>query len=171
MKEGLETVAELMAISARTAPKAAGKDFIEIKILTGEEIEELADSMFEYGEETNRANFDRDAENVRESGSVVLFSLNSPEALGLNCGACGYDNCNELQSKEGPEFAGGLCAWRLIDLGIASGSAVKTASLLNVDNRIMYRIGVVARKEELIEGEFVIGIPLSATGKNIYFDR
>jgi len=36
---------------------------------------------------------------------------------------------------------------------------------------IMYRIGVVARKLGLIKGEHVIGVPLSATGKNIYFDR
>ncbi|MFY9415198.1 MAG: ferredoxin domain-containing protein, partial [Tepidanaerobacteraceae bacterium] len=61
--------------------------------------------------------------------------------------------------------------WRLVDLGIAVGSAVKTASMLNVDNRIMYRIGVVARKMKLIEGDVVLGIPLSATGKNIFFDR
>jgi len=40
-----------------------------------------------------------------------------------------------------------------------------------VDNRIMYRIGVVARKMKLIEGDVVLGIPLSATGKNIFFDR
>ena len=58
-----------------------------------------------------------------------------------------------------------------MDLGIAVGSAVKTASMLNVDNRIMYRIGVVARKMKLIEGDVVLGIPLSATGKNIFFDR
>ena len=35
----------------------------------------------------------------------------------------------------------------------------------------MYRIGVAARKMGLIEGELVIGVPISATGKNIYFDR
>ncbi|MDI3312576.1 MAG: DUF2148 domain-containing protein, partial [Thermoanaerobacterium sp.] len=69
------------------------------------------------------------------------------------------------------EFDGPMCAWRLIDLGIAIGSAVKTASMLNVDNRIMYRIGISAKRLNLIDGEIVVGIPLSATGKNIYFDR
>jgi uncharacterized ferredoxin-like protein len=43
--------------------------------------------------------------------------------------------------------------------------------MLNVDNRIMYRAGVVARKMGLIDADIVMGIPLSATGKNIYFDR
>ncbi|HEM61508.1 MAG TPA: hypothetical protein ENO24_04395, partial [Chloroflexi bacterium] len=58
-----------------------------------------------------------------------------------------------------------------LDLGIAIGSAVKTAALLNVDNRVMYRIGPVAREMGLIDADVVIGIPLSATGKSIYFDR
>ena len=58
-----------------------------------------------------------------------------------------------------------------MDLGIALGSAAKTASILNADNRIMYRVGVAARKLGLIEGEVVAGIPISATGKSIYFDR
>ncbi|HSW35903.1 MAG TPA: DUF2148 domain-containing protein, partial [Candidatus Limnocylindrales bacterium] len=73
--------------------------------------------------------------------------------------------------KNGSEFTGPLCAWRLIDLGIALGSAVKTASLFNADNRIMYRIGVAALRKKLITGEIAIGVPLSATGKSIYFDR
>jgi uncharacterized ferredoxin-like protein len=43
--------------------------------------------------------------------------------------------------------------------------------MMNVDNRIMYRAGAVARAHKLIEADFVMGIPLSATGKSIYFDR
>jgi len=58
-----------------------------------------------------------------------------------------------------------------LDMGIALGSAVKIAGLMNVDNRIMYRIGVVAREMKLVDADFVMGIPLSATGKSIYFDR
>ncbi len=64
-----------------------------------------------------------------------------------------------------------LHTFRLLDMGIALGSAVKTASMLNVDNRIMYRIGTVARAMKMVAWDFVMGIPLSATGKNIFFDR
>lgn len=167
----LETAAELMAVSARTAPKAAGDDYVEIKIISGEKIEKLADKMIDYGKESNKGNFDRDGENVRNSNQVLLISLDEADVLGLNCGACGYENCEQLELKEGPEFDGPICAWRLMDLGIAIGSAVKTASILNVDNRIMYRIGVAAKKMNLIDGEIVVGIPISASGKNIYFDR
>jgi uncharacterized ferredoxin-like protein len=35
----------------------------------------------------------------------------------------------------------------------------------------MYRIGVSARKLGMIEGQLAVGVPLSAAGKNIYFDR
>jgi hypothetical protein len=50
-------------------------------------------------------------------------------------------------------------------------SAVKTASIHNVDNRIMYTIGVAAKKLGLLDADVILGIPLSATSKNIYFDR
>ena len=167
----METAAELMAVSARTAPKAAGRDFVDIKVIGGEKIDNLADEMINYGIESGKGNFDRDGENVRNSDQVVLLSLNEADVLGLDCGACGFDKCEELELKSGPEFDGPICAWRLMDLGIALGSAVKTASILNVDNRIMYRIGVAAKKMGLIEGEVVVGVPISASGKNIYFDR
>ncbi len=149
-----------------------GKVF-KIKILTGEDIEALTAGMIQYGVETGRPNYDRDGENVQRSEAVLLLSLLDSRNLGANCGACGFSSCSEAEEKreEGPEFSRPICAWRLLDLGIALGSAVKTASLLNADNRVMYRIGVVARRMKFIRGEIVIGVPLSATGKSIYFDR
>jgi len=169
----MQYIAGMMAVAARTAPKGKGKDFIEIRVLSGEKVSALAEAMFEYGEKSKKANFDRDGKNVRNSKAVLLLALKDSGALGLNCGACGYDRCSELEEglKAGPEFEGPLCAWRLIDLGIALGSAVKTASLFNADNRIMYRIGVAALRAGMIKGEIAVGVPISATGKNIYFDR
>lgn len=170
--EIMETVAQLMALSARTAPKAAGKDFVEIKVVKGEDLNRLADAMLAYGQKSGKTNFDRDGNNVRNSGAVLLLALKDAKTAGLNCGACGYDKCAELpDAKKGPEFDGPWCAWRVMDLGIALGSAVKTASILNADNRIMYRVGVVARQLGMIEGQLVVGVPISATGKSIYFDR
>lgn len=166
----LRTVAELMAISARTAPKAAGKDFVVTEIIEGDDLQKLAEKMVEFGERTGKKNFDRDGANVRDSDALLLIGLKDAKAVGLNCGACGFDKCLKPNTHEG-EFKGPQCAYRLLDMGIAIGSAVKTASLLNVDNRIMYRVGVVAREMGLIDADYVMGIPLSATGKSIYFDR
>ncbi|HHV78359.1 MAG TPA: hypothetical protein GXX40_01875 [Firmicutes bacterium] len=169
--EALRVAAQLMSLAARTAPKATGKDFVTTKIISGETLERLADEMVAYGKASGKKNFDRDGENVRNSGAVLLLGLKDPEVAGLNCGACGFDNCSELQKHSGPEFEGPLCVWRIIDLGIAAGSAVKMASMLNVDNRVMYRIGVVAKKMGIVDDDVVMGIPLSATGKSPYFDR
>ncbi len=171
MKDVIKLVGDLMTISARTAPKAKGRDFIEVEIIDGEDLERMADEMVKYGEETGKKSYGRDANNVRNSDAVFLISLNEAKVTGLNCGACGFPICSELTIKEGPEFDGGICAWRLVDLGIALGSAVKTAGILNVDNRVMYTVGAIAKRLGLIKGEIAIGVPLSATGKNIYFDR
>jgi uncharacterized ferredoxin-like protein len=53
----------------------------------------------------------------------------------------------------------------------AFGSAVKLAGELNIDNRIMYSVGAAAKKLNLLDSDLIIGIPLSVTGKNPYFDR
>ena len=170
----LRTVAELMALSARTAPKSRGEDFVEIKILNSrEEIEKLSQEMVSFGERSGKGSFDRDAESVANSQVVLLVGIKDAGSVNLNCGACGFASCNEMEAspRTDLEFSGPQCALRLLDLGIAIGSAVKTASLLNADNRIMYRIGAVARSIGLVDWDCVMGIPLSASGKNIYFDR
>lgn len=170
--DGITVAAQLMELAARTAPKTAGKDFVVTRIISSNDLARLADAMVAYGRESGKKDFDRDGENVRQSATVLLIGLQAPKTSGLNCGACGNPKCSQLPAAhEGPEFAGPWCAWRLVDLGIALGSAVKMASLLNVDNRIMYRIGLVARRLGLLEADVLVGIPLSATGKNIYFDR
>lgn len=166
----LRTVAELMAISARTAPKSAGQDFVVVEIVEGDALRRLGEAMVAFGQRTGKPNFDRDGRNVLNSAAVVLIGIKDAKALGLNCAACGSPTCIKPNTVDG-EFRGPNCALRLLDMGIAIGSAVKTAGMLNVDNRIMYRAGVVARELGLIDADFVMGIPLSATGKSIYFDR
>ncbi len=172
MESTLKLIAELMELSARTAPKAGGKDYIVTKVLTGDELKALADEMVRYGQQAGKPNFDRDAAGVRAAGAVLLVGIRDAKPSSLNCGACGYARCADIPApQDGPEFSGPYCAWRLVDLGIAISSAVKTASIHNVDNRIMYRIGPVVRKMGLIDADVVLGVPLSATGKNVYFDR
>ena len=171
--QAIEMVADLMAVAATTAPKSKGENFVETKVITGEALKKLAREMVRFGKRTKKMDFDRDAKNVAESAAVVLIGLSKATVLGLNCGACGYPECKLLQQAEKceAEFVGPHCAFRLLDLGIALGSAVKTAGILNVDNRIMYRAGAVARDMQLVDWDVVMGIPLSVSGKSIYFDR
>jgi len=173
--EGLIQAANLMAGSARTSPKSGGKDDIHVLIVYGEEKDKLAEEMFKIGEERKIQGFIRDAKNVKDSSIVVLIGVEGTKKFGLNCGACGFKTCEEFEKAEkskGLDFTGPTCIFKALDLGIALGSAVKTASILNVDNRIMYRIGAAAARLNIMPNSSVImGIPISAKGKNIYFDR
>ncbi|NTW06181.1 MAG: hypothetical protein HGA27_08720 [Peptococcaceae bacterium] len=164
-------VADLMAMAIKTAPKARGQDCISYRILSGKPLEHLADEMILFSKKGKNF-FARDGENIRNSAALILVTIDKNQKAGLNCGACGYELCEDLKLQENDyEYPGPFCAWRLIDLGIAIGSAVKTASILNADNRVMYSVGVVARKIGLTDHPFAVGIPISFTSKNIYFDR
>jgi uncharacterized ferredoxin-like protein len=167
----MNTVAELMALAARTAPKAGGGDYVVTAIVEGEHLQRLADELVNYTRTTGRKNFDRDGENVRVSEAVVLIGLKNAAVMNLDCGACGHPTCITPNTSDGPEFSGPQCALRLLDMGVALGSAVKVASMLNVDNRIMYHLGVIARKLGYLDADFIMGIPLAATAKSPYFDR
>ncbi len=167
------TAAQLMEVSARTAPKSLGKDFVLTKIIPKEKLGELADEMDRLGVETARKNYDRDAKSIRASGAVLLIGLKDAGDLGIDCGACGFDSCAEYLAnrKRRGEFVGPICSFRLLDMGIALGSAAKTASIFNFDNRIMYRVAHAAMSLGWVDWDIVMGIPISATGKSVFFDR
>ena len=178
-KDAVEMGASMMAVSARTAPKTRGVDSVKTAILTGEDLEKLAAAMEKKVKEksTELPGFKRDADNVRGSAAVLLIGVSrDPKRMEipLNCGACGYKSCKDLLAsgkREGEDFTGPVCMFQAIDLGIALGSAVKLAGELGMDNRIMYTIGAAAKKMNLLDSDVIIGIPLSVTGKNPYFDR
>jgi uncharacterized ferredoxin-like protein len=174
-REAVLEAAKLMLVAARTAPKSAGIDDILTLIVYGKEKDAIADKMEKIAEERKAEAFKRDAKNVRDSSVIVLIGMRGNKNFGLNCGACGYKTCKEFEEKKGKlgeDFVGPTCLFKALDMGIALGSAAKTASILNVDNRIMYRIGTAAMKLKLIpEATVIMGIPLSTKGKSIYFDR
>jgi len=174
-KEALLEASKYMLIAARTAPKTAGIDDILTLIVYGKEKDSIAEKMEQIAEERKIEGFRRDAKNVRDSEAVVLIGVRGSKSSALNCGACGYKNCEEFASamkRLGRDFVGPTCLFKALDHGIALGSAAKTAGLLNVDNRIMYRIGTAALKLKMLpEATIIMGIPISAKGKSIYFDR
>jgi len=178
-QQGIKMAASLMATAARTAPKTRGLDSIEMAILDGEDLETLAQAMeAKVAEKGGKIpSFARDAKNVRASAAVLLIGVTGEPKnpkVPLDCGACGYAGCAEFTDAakvEGEDFRGPLCLFQAIDLGIALGSAAKTAGILNVDNRIMYTIGAAARRLKLLKSDVIIGFPLSAAGKSPYFDR
>lgn len=178
-KDAVHIAAALMAVGARTAPKARGIDATDSLILDGDDLEELAAAMERKakGKTPEMSSiFARDADSVRNSSAVLVIGVKGyPKKMNnpLDCGACGYPTCKQLDNakKKTRDFTGPVCIFQAMDLGIALGSAVKLAGLLNIDNRMMYTVGAGAKEMGLLDSDVIIGIPLSVSGKSPYFDR
>jgi uncharacterized ferredoxin-like protein len=160
-------VAALAAAAARTAPKTRGIDNIRTLALEdAESRSQLISKMRELAVVEKRPSFERDANCIAGSPVILLVGV-ADNPAGLNCGFCGQARCGDLKSTNG------VCAFNLIDLGIAVSSAVAAAGDLRVDNRIMYSIGYAALLLGLLGGGVrqILGVPLSITGKSPFFDR
>jgi uncharacterized ferredoxin-like protein len=161
--------AQLMAAAARTAPKGRGIDNIETLILDGEDKDALAAEMRRIDEELDHQGpFGRDAGNVDNSEYVVLIGVrHAPVGLRSYCGFCGFEDCASAAK------AGASCAFNITDLGIAVGSAAALAADHRIDNRILFSAGKAAVLLGLFPEKVRVAyaIPLSVTGKSIYFDR
>ena len=165
-KEALKTMAELMCTAARTAPKTRGRDNLIIVLLTKDEKKKIISRMKLIAGRDNRPSCQRDAETIKTIDQIVVIGTKK-EALGLNCGFCGYKTCEDLSKTKG------VCAYNSMDLGIALGSSAALAGRLHIDNRLMFSIGKAALELGLLGKNVVqaVGIPLSATGKSPFFDR
>jgi uncharacterized ferredoxin-like protein len=167
-RSAILNVAYAMAAAARTAPKGCGIDNIEVVILDGGDKDALAAEIRKIDEELGGGTyFARDAGNVDASEAIVLIGVkNAPIGL-KGCGLCGFGDC------KGALAAGANCAFNITDLGIATGSAAAVAMDSRIDNRIMFTAGKAAVRLPLFSEKVKIsyGIPLSTSGKNIFFDR
>jgi uncharacterized ferredoxin-like protein len=180
-QEAIVTAARLIMAAVITAPKTRGVSTIQAALLQGEDKERLAQAMENHGPQKSSAAdiFKRDARNVRSSAAVLLIGVKGtmpkkPENP-LNCGACGCSTCAEFigvkKGKQGDDFTGPLCVFQSIDLGIALGVAAKMAAELNIDNRMMYTAGAGAMDMQIMDVDIIVGLPLSVSAKNIFFDR
>jgi uncharacterized ferredoxin-like protein len=159
--------AAMMAAAARTAPKTRGSDNIQSFAIDDEPTKrKLIARMREIAAKENRPSLARDAGNIENSPALVVIGVEANTA-GLNCGFCGQPDCDAL------EKAAGICAFNSIDLGIAAASAAEMAGRLHMDNRMMYSIGRACLDLGLFGPKVkqALGIPLSVTGKNPFFDR
>jgi uncharacterized ferredoxin-like protein len=175
--EAVKSVAGLMALSARTAPKAVGLDSIKVEILTGKDQENLANQMIKLGTELKMDFFRINGEQVKVSDATLLIGVEGHKPPGINCGGCGHATCAEMVKAVRAAktrkvlYPGPNCVLKISDLGIAVGSAVRTASIHNVDNRIMFSAGVAGLQQGRLKGcSVAYGIPLKASGKNIFWD-
>ena len=160
-------VATLMVAAARTAPKTRGIDNIKTAAIDDEPTKQkVIAKMRELSAKESQPSFARDAGNIGNSPALVVIGVESNTA-GLNCGFCGKPTCEAL------EMTGGTCAFNSIDLGLATLSAAEVAGRFHIDNRIMYSIGRACLDLGMFGPKVkqALGIPLSVTGKNPFFDR
>ena len=168
-KNALIQIAGFMAAAARTAPKTKGIDNIKTLVIsTAKEKSKLIKAMLDAAKKHDKPGFRRDAGNLKHAGAILLIGTKTG-SMGLTyCGFCGYKDCASLTKTKG------ICAFNSIDLGIATGSAVSIASDFRIDNRIMYSAGKAALNINIFKDkkvEIALAIPLSASGKNAFFDR
>ena len=167
-KDKLIEVAKEMALAARTAPKGRGRDQLHILILTGKDKDALAEHMIKIGEKEDIAFFLRDGQNLKDAPVILLVGTECSPLEVPHCGFCGFKDCQENRDSESAP-----CAFSTGDLGIAVGSAVAYAARRHIDNRIMFTAGKAALELGCFPEPVRVanGIPLSATGKNPFFDR
>ena len=183
----LRQVGGLMAAAAMTAPKSGGQllaagapTFLETAFVDDPAtLTRLAEWMRARGKERREAIWFRDADAAQALDGVLFVGLTSPYPPNYDCGACGYATCAEFlhatktqRAESGElEFTGPTCTLRAVDLGVAVGSAARTAAQLCVDCRCQTRIAVAARKLDLIHADLAVALSLSLTHKAITFDR
>ena len=171
-KEGIEALARQILTSARTAPKSGGRDDIVTAVAEKQDIPRILDEMKEIAKRGQRYSFfARDAKSLESSDAVLVIGVKGTN-MGLNCGACGM-SCAEQAAveKKTQDYTGPNCAFKLLDLGIALGSAAKATANLSVDARIMFSAGLAAKRLGLIDADVALAMPLSISGKSPYFDR
>ena len=185
--ETVREVAKLMAAAAITAPKSGGQlflagkhNFIETVIIDDPASRaELARWLRARGKERKENIWFRDADVAEAVDAILFIGLADWYPPNYDCGACGYATCAEFlhetkalrdESAE-LEFAGPTCNLRDIDLGIAVGSAAKTAAIHSIDCRCQTRVAVAARKLGHINADVAVALSLSMTHKAIGFDR
>ena len=179
MKEAAEMVVNLMAVSARTAPKAGGKDFLEIVVITAnDDLQRIAEAMKGYAPQEHQRillaegcgqhrAFRRAAAGWTQGVQRRRLRLRRlrPSRLQRFHGEPAR-SCDKAMGYIGPH-----CALRMMDIGVALASAAKTAGILNVDNRVQQRVGAAARALGTHPRRGCHGNPVSISGKSIYFDR
>lgn len=162
----VKSLAEAVMTAARTAPKAKGRDLVEVAMVTDEHIELLSQTMIQMSEESGLKFLLRDADNILHAEAVILIGIKQKESVcGLNCGYCGYERCEQK-----PECS--PCVMNSIDVGIAIGSACSKIADMRLDSRVLFSAGWAARRLNLVDGaDLLFAIPVTAASKNPFFDR
>lgn len=165
-----------MAAAATTAPKSKGFDDLTVERVSGKTLHRVAEEIRKmWQEDFSSSTFwflGPDADAVEECTSLFLLGIRAQRPpLALDCQACGFQTCADYEEAARLNKTRALCAFKILDLGLALSSAATVAANNFIDNRIMWSAGMAAKRLGLIKGDLVMGIPLAARGSNPFVDR
>ena len=165
-KQSVQAMAEAIMVAARTAPKAKGRDLVEVAMITDEHIEQLSQTMIQMSNESGMKFLLRDAANILEAEAIIVVGIKCEQSeCGLNCGYCGYKGCAEKPACT-------PCVMNGVDVGIAIGAACSKIADYRLDSRVLFSAGWAAKRLDILNGaDLCFAIPLSSASKNPFFDR
>ncbi|MFO7791965.1 MAG: DUF2148 domain-containing protein [Candidatus Saliniplasma sp.] len=172
MKEGMDLITKLIAVAAKNSPTALDESYLDISVLDEAEKEMLVEEMYQLSDERKDETFTDKGEEIENSDRVILVGLDDHAGLGIDCKACGYENCEKMEEAKQEEdiFVGPNCVYRIIDIGNALGYAIQNAYKNNVYARISIKGGLAAKNLGLSTSRVCLAIPISLESKKKLFD-
>jgi len=165
-------VADLMTISAETSPKSSD-NFLEITSLDLSEREMLAEELYQLSDEFKDESYSKEGDLVNSADELMLIGLKDHKSLGIDCRACGYEDCEDFDEAPQMEkiFEGPSCAFKMIDLGMSIGRALNTAENHNVDCRPSIRAGLAAKNLGLTDSMICYALLIKVVSDMTYYQE
>ncbi len=171
MKEGMDVIAELIAIAAKSSPSSLNESFTDISILDEAEKEMLVEEMYQMADEKEDETYTEVSEDIEQSEKVILIGLDDHHSIGLDCKACGYESCEILERSDQKKdiFEGPNCLFKVMDIGTSLGYALQSANRNNVYASISIKGGLAAKNLGLSTSRLCVAIQINTKSKEFSF--
>ncbi|MFP4000444.1 MAG: DUF2148 domain-containing protein [Candidatus Natronoplasma sp.] len=168
-KKITEIVIDLMTISAETSPKSSG-NYVETIALDEAEREMLAEELYQLSDQFEDETYSEEGDLVNSADELMIMGLKDHPSLGIDCSACGYEDCEEFSKADQTEkiFQGPNCAFRLIDLGMSIGHALNTAETHNMDYKVSIKGGLAAKNLGLSDSRICFALLMNVISDKNY---
>ena len=182
VQEDLLAAARAGASAALTAKTIAGTP-VQTVILTGKDVLPLIEILEALGKVNTFIRTDAVVgRKAYDEGIPIIELLIGAEGtrseLGWNCGACGFNSCEEFNRASKKSRSRGImalgpnCNWKALDFGIASTSAAAAIAAMNIECRVQGTYGVAAGLlGHLGSCSLSIGITLGPVKASVWFNR
>lgn len=168
----MDLITKLVAIAAKNAPTALNESYMDISVLDEAEKEMLVEEMYQLADERKDEIFTEKGEDIEKADSVILIGVDGHPGLGIDCKACGYENCEQMEEAKDKNdiFIGPNCVYRIIDIGVSLGYAIQNATDNDADAWVSIKGGLAAQNMGLSTSRICLAVPISLDSKEKLFD-